>query len=120
MRQIVLLTLLLLLVGSFLTMFVAGLCGVIWRRKLVVLLRERHSLILQTAAAAPDVAPLGVPIASSSRLLRVVKDSNATDPDVLRLARTLRRLYTVTLTSAFVLIVLMWTSKTRLWSSLLH
>ena len=101
--------------AAFLGMVIGGLVGVIYRRKLAVLLRDRHPSIMAAAQASPDVYPLGVPMASSSRLLRVIRDSQLSDTDVLRLARTLRLWTRITLTSAFVVIAFMLVRKLKLW-----
>ena len=115
MRYAVLLGSVILLAASFLGMVGGSLAGWIWRRKLVRLLRERHPSILQAAQASPDVAPLGVPMASSKRLLDVLSDAHLDDADVARVAKTLRRLYIFALSSAAALIALMLLMRIKPW-----
>ena len=115
MRYAVLLGSLVLLALSFVGMAGGALAGVIWRRKLVNLLRERHPSVLQAAQASPDVAPLGVAIASSKRLLDTLGNAQLDDADVARVAGTLRWLYTFTLSCAAVLIGLMVLMRIKPW-----
>jgi hypothetical protein len=115
MRYVVLLSSLILLVASFLGMVGGGLAAWIWRRKLASLLRERQPSILHAAQASPDVFPLGIPMASSKRLLDVLRDAHIDDADVARVARTLRRCNTLALSSAAVLITLMLLMRIKPW-----
>jgi hypothetical protein len=112
MRQVILIVTVVGLVGGLVGTLVGGIAMLIWRRKLVVLLKQRHPTPLNSS---PDVAPLGIPMASASRLLKVVRNSPVHDVDVARVAGTLGRLYVFTLTCALVMISIMVLSKFHLW-----
>jgi hypothetical protein len=115
MHKAFLFALLLVAVAAVLGVLGGAVTGVVWRRQFVALLKARHPVILQTAQASPDVYPLGFPMASSTRLLRVVADAHLDDVEVTNVARTLRRCNAITLGSMIVLIAFMLGSKFNLW-----
>ena len=112
-----------LLLGALLLVVVVAVLGVIgglvasavWRRKIVALLKTRYPEILEKARSSPDVYPFGFPVASNSRILRVVRDARLEDVEVVRVARTLRRCNAVALGSMGVVIAFMVGSKFNLW-----
>jgi hypothetical protein len=115
MRDAPLIAILLLVAAAIVGVLGGGFAGVIWRRKLITLLRDRHTSILNAAQSSPDVCPLGFPIASSSRILRIVGRADLDDPEIAKVARTLRRCTITMLVSMAILIAFMLLSKLRLW-----
>ncbi len=91
--------------------------GVFWRRKLIHLLKDRHPAIWARIVASPDVStPIGTPMTSSSRMVRLLRDENSAsdDPEVLSVARSLRRANITLIGCVLLIVALLLASRLKL------